>query len=130
MQSFHIVTLATLAVGFASIWAIFDNNALADAQKSSVIATETQQAIFAGGCFWCMEKPFEQLDGVHAVESGYSGGTSANPTYQDYSAGGHIEVVRVVYDPKVISYGKLLDTYWRQVDPTDAGGQFVDRGHG
>lgn len=90
----------------------------------------TQQALFAGGCFWCMEKPFEQLPGVLVVESGYAGGTTANPSYENYGQGGHIEVVRIVYDPTVISYTKLLDTFWRQIDPTDAGGQFVDRGHG
>jgi peptide methionine sulfoxide reductase msrA/msrB len=76
-----------------------------------------------------MEKPFEQLDGVLSVVSGYSGGTTANPTYENYSQGRHIEVVRIVYDPKLITYEKILDTFWRQVDPTDDGGQFVDRGH-
>lgn len=90
----------------------------------------THQALFAGGCFWCMEKPFEQLRGVLAVESGYAGGSSVNPSYEDYMAGGHIEVVRITYDPKLVSYNTLLDTFWRQIDPTDAGGQFVDRGHG
>lgn len=86
-------------------------------------------AIFAGGCFWCMEKPFEELEGVQSVISGYSGGSTADPSYEDYGAAGHIEVVKITYDPKVISYERLLDVYWRQVDPTDAGGQFVDRGH-
>ena len=86
-------------------------------------------AMFAGGCFWCMEKPFEQLKGVVSVESGYAGGTTDNPTYEDYSKNGHVEVVQIVFNPKEISYDQLLDTYWRQVDPTDAGGQFVDRGH-
>jgi peptide methionine sulfoxide reductase msrA/msrB len=76
-----------------------------------------------------MESPFEKLDGVVSVESGYAGGTTVNPTYENYAAGGHIEVVRVVYDPKRVSYQQLLDTFWRQIDPTDAGGQFVDRGY-
>ena len=89
----------------------------------------TEKAIFAGGCFWCMEKPFEELDGVLSVTSGYSGGSTANPTYENYSAGGHIEVVEIVYDPARVSYDKLLDVYWHQVNPTDPGGQFVDRGH-
>ena len=89
----------------------------------------TERAIFAGGCFWCMEKPFEELDGVVSVTSGYSGGHTKNPTYENYAAGGHIEVVQIVYDPAKVSYDKLLDVYWHQVDPTDAGGQFVDRGH-
>ncbi len=88
-----------------------------------------ERAMFAGGCFWCMESPFERLDGVLSVESGYAGGTTANPTYEDYAAGGHIEVIEVVYDPRRVTYKQLLDTYWRQVDPTDSGGQFVDRGH-
>ncbi|MGE4559614.1 MAG: peptide-methionine (S)-S-oxide reductase MsrA, partial [Desulfobulbus sp.] len=90
---------------------------------------KNEQALFAGGCFWCMEKPFEQLNGVISVASGYSGGSTVNPTYEDYSRGGHVEVIRIVYDPEVISFTTLLDTYWRQIDPTDAGGQFVDRGH-
>jgi peptide methionine sulfoxide reductase msrA/msrB len=88
-----------------------------------------EKAMFAGGCFWCMEKPFEQLEGVVSVTSGYAGGTTEHPTYNDYVNGGHIEVIQVVYDPKKIDYQRLLDVYWRQVDPTDAGGQFVDRGH-
>ena len=87
------------------------------------------EAIFAGGCFWCMEKPFEQMEGVSAVISGYSDGRSANPTYQNYGSGGHIEVVKVVFDPQKVSYDQLLDIFWRQINPTDAGGQFVDRGH-
>ncbi|KJS03285.1 MAG: methionine sulfoxide reductase [Desulfobulbaceae bacterium BRH_c16a] len=85
--------------------------------------------MFAGGCFWCMEKPFEHLDGVINVVSGYAGGTTINPTYEDYAGGGHVEVVEITFDPKKITYRQLLDVYWHQVDPTDAGGQFVDRGH-
>jgi len=88
-----------------------------------------EHALFAGGCFWCMEKPFEKLDGVISVVSGYAGGTTENPTYKNYGRGGHTEVVRITYDPARISYAKLLDVFWRQIDPTDAGGQFVDRGH-
>lgn len=87
-------------------------------------------ATFAGGCFWCMEPPFEKLDGVYSVESGYTGGKKPKPTYEEVSAGGtgHIEAIRVTYDPKKLSYEQLLDVFWRQVDPTDGGGQFVDRG--
>ncbi|MBE0582606.1 MAG: peptide-methionine (R)-S-oxide reductase MsrB [Desulfofustis sp.] len=91
---------------------------------------ELARATFAGGCFWCMEGPFEKLDGVVSVVSGYSGGTTENPTYENYARGGHLEVVEISYDPDKIGYEKLLNVYWRQVDPTDAGGQFVDRGHG
>ncbi len=92
-------------------------------------AATQKKALFAGGCFWCMEKPFEKLDGVISVTSGYSGGKTENPTYDNYAQGGHIEVVEILYDPAKVSYEKLLDVFWRQIDPTDAGGQFVDRGH-
>ena len=87
-------------------------------------------AIFAGGCFWCMEPPFEKLDGVKAVVSGYTGGHVESPTYKQVSSGstGHVEAVKVVYDPSKISYEELLDVFWRQIDPTDDEGQFVDRG--
>ncbi|MDX2481550.1 MAG: peptide-methionine (S)-S-oxide reductase MsrA [Desulfuromusa sp.] len=90
----------------------------------------TEQAIFAGGCFWCMESPFEKLDGVSEVISGYTGGEKLNPTYKEVSAGGtgHTEAVEVYYDTQQVSYEKLLEVFWMQIDPTDAGGQFVDRG--
>ncbi|MHB8790805.1 MAG: peptide-methionine (R)-S-oxide reductase MsrB [Desulfobulbaceae bacterium] len=91
--------------------------------------TMQHKALFAGGCFWCMEKPFEQMDGVLSVTSGYAGGTTENPNYENYAGGGHIEVVQIVYDPHKVNFKELLDVYWRQVDPTDPGGQFVDRGH-
>ncbi|MFH1034143.1 MAG: peptide-methionine (S)-S-oxide reductase MsrA [Pseudomonadota bacterium] len=87
-------------------------------------------ATFAGGCFWCTESDFEKLPGVKAVISGYSGGEEPNPTYSQVSAGqtGHLESVQVTYDPAEITYGQLLDWFWRHIDPSDAGGQFVDRG--
>lgn len=88
------------------------------------------EAVFAGGCFWCTESDFEKLPGVLAVWSGYSGGDLANPDYEQVSTGrtGHIEAVRVTYDPAKISYAQLLEHFWRTIDPTDAGGQFCDRG--
>lgn len=86
-----------------------------------------KSAIFAGGCFWCMEKDFEHVPGVIGVESGYTGGASANPTYRNHA--GHVEAVRIAYDDAKISYADLLTTFWRSVDPTDGGGQFCDRGH-
>jgi len=91
---------------------------------------EFDTAIFAGGCFWCMESPFEKYDGVVEVISGYIGGEKKNPTYEEVSSGttGHIEAVKVLYDPQKISYETLLDVFWRQIDPTDPRGQFVDRG--
>lgn len=93
-------------------------------------AADTSVATFAGGCFWCMEKPFEQLDGVIDTVSGYTGGSVENPSYEQVSQGwtGHIESVQVTYDPEQVSYDELLDVYWRNVDPLDDGGQFCDRG--
>jgi len=89
-----------------------------------------ETAIFAGGCFWCMVSPFDVLEGVIEVKSGYSGGHKENPTYKDVKSqtSGHYEVIKIIYDPEIISYDKLLQAYWRQVDPTDDGGQFQDRG--
>lgn len=91
---------------------------------------QTGTATFAGGCFWCMEAPFEQLDGVLSVTSGYTGGATSDPTYEAVSSGatGHAEAVQVVYDPSRISYEKLLEVFWRNIDPTQADGQFADRG--
>ena len=93
-------------------------------------AASLQKATFAGGCFWCMEPPFEKLDGVKKVVAGYTGGTTVNPTYEEVSGGqtGHLESIEVTYDPAKVSYEKLLDVFWRQINPTDAGGSFVDRG--
>jgi peptide methionine sulfoxide reductase msrA/msrB len=89
-----------------------------------------EKATFAGGCFWCSEADFEKAEGVIEVISGFTGGKKQNPTYEEVVSGGtgHYEAVQVVYDPKKISYSKLLDIFWRHVDPTDPGGQFVDRG--
>lgn len=91
---------------------------------------EERKAVFGGGCFWCMESPFEELAGVIDVQAGYSGGTEADAHYDMVSSGrtDHIESVEVRYDPQKISYGELLETFWRQIDPTDGGGQFADRG--
>lgn len=90
----------------------------------------TESAIFAGGCFWCMEPPFDALDGVISTTSGYAGGHTVNPGYRDVSSGGtgHAEVVRVVYDPAKISYARLLEVFWRNVDPTTPDRQFCDTG--
>jgi peptide-methionine (S)-S-oxide reductase len=87
-------------------------------------------AVFAGGCFWCMEHPFDELDGVVSVTSGYTDGTKASPTYQEVSAGitGHTEAVQVVYDPAKVSYQKLVDVFWRNIDPLTANAQFCDHG--
>ena len=102
-------------------------------EKSALMKTESKNlktATFAGGCFWCMESDFEKVSGVVEAVSGYTGGQKQNPTYEEVSAGGtgHAEAVQVTYDPAKITYKELLDVFWRHVDPTDAGGQFVDRG--
>ncbi len=88
-------------------------------------------ATFAGGCFWCMESPFDQLPGVVDTIVGYTGGNHEFPTYEEVSAGGtgHAESIRIFYDPNVIAYERLMEIFWKQIDPTDDGGQFVDRGH-
>ena len=89
-----------------------------------------ETAIFAGGCFWCTEADFEKLPGVISAESGYTGGPEANPSYEQVASDrtGHVEAVKVTYDPGKVSYGTLVTHFWRTVDPTDAGGQFCDRG--
>lgn len=99
-----------------------------DAQEGD--AEQPGVALFAGGCFWCMEKPFDELDGVLSTTSGYTGGHVEDPGYEQVSGGGtgHVEAVRVVYDPERVGYETLLEVFWRNVDPLDAGGQFCDRG--
>ena len=91
---------------------------------------DVAKATFAGGCFWCMEPPYDKLDGVIATTSGYAGGHVDNPTYEQVSSGGtgHVEVVQVTYDPDKITYQELLDVYWPNTDPTDPDGQFCDQG--
>ncbi|WP_020088629.1 peptide-methionine (S)-S-oxide reductase MsrA [Levilactobacillus parabrevis] len=91
---------------------------------------QTDTAIFAGGCFWCMVQPFDTQPGIQSVVSGYTGGHTVNPTYAEVASHttGHTEAVKITFDPTVISYAELVDIYWRQTDPTDASGQFQDRG--
>lgn len=91
---------------------------------------ETAKAIFAGGCFWCMEPPFANLTGVQAVISGYIGGQEEYPSYHEVCSGktGHAEAIEIIYDPGQVSYEQLLEVFWKNIDPTDASGQFVDRG--
>lgn len=88
------------------------------------------EAVFAGGCFWCMEKPFDKVPGVISTTSGYTGGTELHPTYKDvsYHRTSHYEAIRIVYDPAQVSYDRLLEVFWHNVDPTQADGQFCDRG--
>ncbi|WP_106207637.1 peptide-methionine (S)-S-oxide reductase MsrA [Aliiruegeria haliotis] len=98
---------------------------------SEANAAPSETAVFAGGCFWCVESDFESVPGVIEAESGYTGGTVANPSYKQVVGGGtgHYEAVRITYDPGKVSYETLVDLFFRSVDPTDDGGQFCDRGH-
>jgi peptide-methionine (S)-S-oxide reductase len=116
--------LAAAAMALATGAAVAETDAAATPANGQALAT------FAGGCFWCMEPPYDKLDGVLATTSGYIGGSKADPTYKEVSAGGtgHAEAVQVTYDPAKVSYQELLEVFWRNVDPLDAGGQFCDRG--
>ena len=97
----------------------------------SASAVEKEKAYFAGGCFWCVEESFEKLKGVEQVISGYSGGTTENPTYKEVTYGntGHFEVVEIIYNKEIISYEELLNNFWINIDPFDAYGQFCDKGY-
>ena len=98
---------------------------------NSLLASEKSKAYFAGGCFWCVEESFEKLSGVIEVISGYSGGTTENPTYKEVTYGntGHFEVVEIIYNKNIISFEELLKNYWINIDPFDAYGQFCDKGY-
>ena len=123
----RLLVLATgLALGGLSLL-----GAAGSAAESAGPAPEgAARATFAGGCFWCMEPPFDKTPGVHSTTSGYAGGKVKNPTYRQVSAGvtGHAEVLQVVYDPTKVTYEQLLEVFWRNIDPVDGGGQFCDRG--
>lgn len=128
--------IAALA-GLAAIIAFFmtaeaDNATPAPTQTADgvVLSDERAEAIFAGGCFWCVEADFDKVPGVVETISGYTGGDLENPTYKQvsYTETGHYEAVKVTYDPQTVTYSELVEYFWRHVDPTDAGGQFCDRG--
>ena len=130
----NVIIAATLvALGFLSMGFVLSGSKAIDKEGAGSVMEDQKQlktATLAGGCFWCVEADFEKVDGVVEVISGYSGGNEENPTYEDVSAGrtGHVEAIQVHYDPKKITYRQILDVFWRHVDPTDPGGQFVDRG--
>ena len=113
-----------------SLLAIAITTSVAD-EADVTAGNNTSVATFAGGCFWCMEGPFDKLEGVISTTSGYTGGHTKNPTYKQTSSGktGHTEVVQIVYDPKQVSYEKLLDVFWHNIDPTTPDQQFCDRGN-
>ena len=116
--------VALLSLGVAAVWSQNATRQAGPPDAGLAVAT------FAGGCFWCMEPPFDRLAGVVSTTSGYTGGTKAGATYLQVTAGGtgHKEAVRVVFDPAKVSYAELLDVYWHNIDPVDAKGQFCDKG--
>jgi len=131
----YLLALSISAI-FVSLHAQAENSKLENKNIESHalernVSKESAKAIFAGGCFWCMEPPFEKLAGVSKVLSGYIGGSEKNAVYKKVAAGvtRHYEVVEVSYDPSQISYAELVEVFWKQIDPTDAGGSFVDRGN-
>lgn len=130
-----ILALVVLLIGFGQVLGT-DNKDTdnkdneMDKSLNAKLPEGMREAVFAGGCFWCTESDFEKVDGVIEAISGYTGGNAENPTYKQVSRGGtgHLEAVKVVYDPRKIDFDSLLDIFWTKVDPTDGGGQFVDRG--
>ena len=128
-QNIVLALIVTFSAAGFFFWK--QSEARADGAPTSVgLVSEQADAIFAGGCFWCVESDFDKVDGVLATISGYTGGHLDNPSYKQVvrETTGHYEAVRVVYDPAVVSYSELVDYFWRHVDPTDGGGQFCDRG--
>jgi peptide methionine sulfoxide reductase msrA/msrB len=119
-----------MACGNTSTESVVASDQTPEVVENVVYSSQTQLATFAGGCFWCVEAPFEDLDGVISVISGYAGGKEKNPTYSEVSSGktSHKESVQITFDPEVISYAELVDIFWQTYDPTDVGGSFYDRG--
>lgn len=129
MKLTHPLSISLMAGGLAAA-ATFVMSAFAQNGPASVAANENlETAIFAGGCFWCVESDFDKLDGVLETVSGYTGGATTNPTYKTHTKQGHLEAVKVVYDSSKVEYGELVDYFIRHIDPTDDGGQFCDRGN-
>jgi len=130
MSRRKLILLFLAIVAIATGIALFAGRST-EAPAQTPRAARAASAVFAGGCFWCTESDFDHMPGVLSTTSGYSGGRIANPTYEQVSAGntGHIEVVRVNYDPRRISYATLVDNFFRTIDPLDAGGSFCDRGY-
>ena len=125
-----LIAGASIAGALAGAVALAQDPPKDAARSDEGMMAEQASAVFAGGCFWCMEPPYDKLDGVISTTSGYIGGSIPNPTYEQVSAGGtgHAEAVRVVYDPSKLDYEQLLDVFWVNVDPTQADGQFCDHG--
>lgn len=121
---------ASLAALLLGLFALMHDRPSEAVASQAAASRQLAKATFAGGCFWCMEKPFDELEGVVSTTSGYTGGSVPHPTYEQVSAGGtgHTEAVQILYDPAKVSYEKLLEVFWRNIDPLDAKGQFCDKG--
>jgi methionine-S-sulfoxide reductase len=126
MEKTMLWLISVLALSFVSlVYAESQNNTSGNAGQ------KLEKATFAGGCFWCMESPYDKLEGVLSTTVGYTGGEEKNPTYEEVCSGrtGHAEAIEIVYDPSRITYAELLDVFWRNINPTQANGQFVDTGN-
>lgn len=127
MKTFYVfISFSTLLLSLL----FFQTDVIGSGEAMKKTDKKLETATLAGGCFWCVESDLEKVEGVKEVISGYTGGKRGNPTYEEVSSGttGHTEAVQVIYNPKVITYEKVLDIFWKHIDPTDPGGQFVDRG--
>lgn len=127
MRWFKYILALVIALGLLKLVPLF---AKPEKSQEKPVPANATVATLAGGCFWCIEAAFEGKPGIYTVTSGYSGGDKPNPTYREVASGksGYVETVQIKYDPKKISFAELLEIYWRNINPTDAGGQFVDRG--
>ena len=129
MKLNHPLSIAMIAGGLAAMTSFVMSAGAENGPSVSLNNDNIETAIFAGGCFWCVESDFDKLDGVLETVSGYTAGNSTNPTYKKHTKQGHLEAVRVVYDSSKVEYGELFSYFVRHIDPTDDGGQFCDRGN-
>lgn len=129
MKFTHPISIALIAGGLATLATFVTSAGAENGPNVPVNNASIETAIFAGGCFWCVESDFDKLEGVVETVSGYTGGESLNPTYKTHTKQGHLEAVRVVYDSSKVEYSELVDYFFRHIDPTDDGGQFCDRGN-
>ncbi len=129
MKLTHPLSIGLLAGGLATLATFFMSAGAENGPEPVSTNANVETAIFAGGCFWCVESDFDKLDGVLETVSGYTGGATTNPTYKTHTKQGHLEAVKVVYDSSKVEYGELVDYFLRHIDPTDDGGQFCDRGN-
>lgn len=129
MKLTHPLSLSLLTGGLAALATFVFTAGAEDRPNITTSQADVETAIFAGGCFWCVESDFDKVPGVLETVSGYTAGNSTNPTYKTHTKQGHLEAVKVVYDPSRVEYGELVSYFMRHIDPTDDGGQFCDRGN-